>query len=79
MKKYYVTFGQVHTHSVNGKTFDKDCLAEIEAETQRDAHANAMNIFEGKFHRCLTEKEAKEALHFFPRGIISVYHSTKGE
>ena len=28
-------FGQTHVHSINGKTFDKDCVAVIEAE---DAH-----------------------------------------
>ena len=26
MKNTYVTFGQTHVHSVNGKTFDKDCV-----------------------------------------------------
>jgi len=32
MEKFYVTMGQVHTHSINGKTIDKDCVVEIQAE-----------------------------------------------
>jgi hypothetical protein len=30
--KTYVTFGQDHAHAVNGKTFDKDCVAIIHSE-----------------------------------------------
>lgn len=72
MNKYYITFGQVHVHSVNGKTFDKDCLAEIEAETREEARQEAMNIFKGIFHQCLPESELAESLPYFPRGVIKV-------
>jgi len=72
MSKYYITFGQVHVHSVNGKTFDKDCLAEIEAETREEAHKEAMDIFEGVFHQCLPESELQRISQYFPRGIIKV-------
>jgi len=71
--KYYITFGQVHVHSVNGKTFDKDCLAEIEAETKAEAHQEAMDIFKGVFHQTLTELEMQDALHYFPRGVIKIH------
>lgn len=72
MSKFYITFGQIHVHSVNGKTFDKDCLAEIEADTRGQAHARAMDVFEGTFHQCLEEKELHDVLHYFPRGIIKL-------
>ena len=72
MNKFYITFGQVHVHSVNGKTFDKDCLAEIEAETHGEAHAIAMDIFKGVFHHCYSKDKLQEILHYFPRGIIKV-------
>lgn len=73
MNKYYITFGQVHVHSVNGKTFDKDCVAEIEAETNGEAHELAMKAFDGKFHQCVDEDRVDgEFMSFFPRGIIKL-------
>jgi hypothetical protein len=72
LNKYYITFGQVHVHSVNGKTFDKDCLAEIEAETHEKAHQEAMEIFKGIFHNCHTEDELPRVIKYYPRGIIKV-------
>ncbi len=41
MKRYF-TFGQAHRHEVNGVVFDKDCVAEIEAECPRDV---ALELF----------------------------------
>lgn len=49
MNKYYVAFGQVHTHSVNGKTLDKDCVAVIEAADYASARARAFELFNGVF------------------------------
>lgn len=72
MNKYYITFGQVHVHSVNGKTFDKDCLAEIEAETNGEAHTKAMEIFNGVFHQCLDADKLEGSLPYFPRGVIKL-------
>ena len=71
MAKFYITFGQVHTHSVNGKTFDKDCICEIEAMSNGEAHSKAMHCFDGVFHQCVDESRVdEEFLNFFPRGII---------
>ena len=68
MPEFYITFGQVHVHSVNGKTFDKDCVAGIDAKDKNEAHDKAMDIFKGIFHQVLTEPH----LEYFPRGIIKV-------
>lgn len=73
MIKTYVTFGQVHVHSVNGKTFDKDCIACIEAPTAEAGRDDAFKIFDGVFGTTYwDEQQVKDMLHLFPRGIINV-------
>ena len=69
MKKYYISFGQIHTHSVSGKTFDKDCLGELEAENREEAHEKAMEIFKGVFHNVYEELPD---MIYFPRGVIKI-------
>lgn len=72
--KTYVTFGQIHVHSVNGKTFDKDCVAVIEAKDAEAGRAKAFEIFGEKF--CFTYPEDKfikdKMMEWFPRGLIEV-------
>ena len=72
MAKFYITFGQVHVHSVNGKTFDKDSLCEIEATSKREAHELAMDVFGGVFHQCKNEEELESLLPYYPRGVIKL-------
>ena len=60
MNKYYITFGQTHVHAVNGKKFDKDCVAESEAESRGEAHDFAMKIFNERFHQCVTAKQCND-------------------
>lgn len=70
MPKFYITFGQIHTHRINGKTFDRDCVAEVEAETEEAARG----IFYPKF--CFSYKESEfiskkdKMMNYFPRGVI---------
>lgn len=69
--KTYVTFGQVHVHRVNGKTFDKDCVAVIEAENATKGREKAFEYFGLKFFTTYIESEwKKEDMEFFPRGYI---------
>ena len=72
--KTYVTFGQVHTHSVNGKTFDKDCVAVIEAKSESAAREIAFEYFGDKWFTTYTDKEQmdRDVADFFPRGYIDV-------
>lgn len=72
MSKYYITFGQIHTHSVNGKTFDKNCLCEITAESYGEAHTQAMDIFSKRFHNCHHERELERIIEYYPRGVIKL-------
>ena len=72
MAKFYITFGQVHVHSVNGKTFDKDSLCEIEAESHRQARERAYEVFGGVFCTSYGESELEDLLLYSPRGIIKL-------
>jgi len=73
MPKTYITFGQAHVHSVNGKTFDKDCVAAIECTDEKDGRDKAMEIFNGIFHQSYYEDQlTSEIMAYYPRGIINV-------
>jgi len=72
--KTYVTFGQIHVHSVNGKTFDKDCVAVINASSELRGRERAFEIFGKKFFTTYPERlwDEEEQLKYFPRGYIEV-------
>lgn len=71
--KTYITFGHSHAHSVNGKTFDKDCIAVIEAPTENAARKIAFEAFEGKFCFSYSEDRWDESkMNYFPRGYIEL-------
>jgi len=66
--KTHVTFGQVHVHRVNGKTFDADCVAVVNGD--RD---EVFRLFGLKFSTSYSEKYWRgENLKYFPRGYIGV-------
>tara|TARA_Y100000310_G_C20695263_1_gene825224 strand:+ start:4530 stop:4739 length:210 start_codon:yes stop_codon:yes gene_type:complete len=67
--KCYITFGQVHTHRIAGKTLDKDCVAEMYCETIQAGHIKAMEIFDEKFHHCTAHIPDMD---YYPRGIINI-------
>jgi len=68
--KFYVTFGQSHAHSIAGKTFDKDCVAEIEAENYENARGRAFELFDREFCFIYSRIEDVKVAEFYPRGII---------
>lgn len=68
--KIYITFGQVHTHRVNGITFDRDVVAEIECDNHEHGRDIAFELFDGEFMTSYDEEQIKENLHYFPRGIM---------
>ena len=73
MPKTYVTFGQIHVHSVNGRTFDKDCIAVINCTDADDGRRKAFEIFKSKF--CFEYHEDEwnlEDMIYYPRGLITV-------
>ncbi len=71
--KAYFTFGQGHVHSVNGKTFDKDCVASIECKDYLQGRLDAFELFGNAFHNQYMDEElTEEILSYYPRGIIEV-------
>lgn len=71
--KVYISFGQIHVHSVNRKTFDKDSIAVIECKDYEEGRKKAFEYFDDKFHNCWNEEEfTDELLSYFPRGLIPV-------
>ena len=65
----YVTFGQDHVHQINGKIFDKDCVALVNGDREK-----VFEIFGKRF--CFEYPEEhfeKIGMKHFPRGIIEVW------
>ena len=71
--KHYVTFGQNHVHSVNGKKFDKDCVAVYEAKSVDDGRKKAFEYFGSKFsfdyHGDMWDEDD---LIYYKRGYINL-------
>lgn len=73
MPKHYVTFGQTHTHSVNGKTLDKDTVAVFDASSYRDGRNKAFEYFGAEF--CFDyhgNDWRKDNLKYFPKGYVNL-------
>ena len=71
--KNYVTFGQDHTHRVNGKTFDRDSVATYDSLDGIDGRDKAFELFGPKFCFHYTEENwDPSSIRFFPRGYVEV-------
>lgn len=71
--KTYVTFGQTHTHSVNGKTLDKDTVAIIKSGSAEEGRELAFSFFGPQF--CFEYPEDrwdKGDMKYFPKGYVEV-------
>ena len=68
----YISFGQVHAHRVNNKTFDCNTLAEISCESHKHGRELAFEYFGDKFFSSYTEAEIAdpEFMKWFPHGIL---------
>lgn len=74
MAKHYVTFGQVHTHMVNGKTLDCNTVAVFEAESYEDGRGKAFKYFGDKFFTDYHDSEWDESkLIFYPKGYVFLW------
>lgn len=69
--KLYVTFGQVHVHSVGGRTLDKDCVAVIDCENYAEGRKKAFEYFGRKFHNTYDDLD-QVGMEYYPRGLIHV-------
>ena len=69
----FVTFGQDHNHTVDGKEFNKDCVAVIEASSAAHGRTLAFETFGKEF--CFeypVQHFDFNSMGYFPRGFISV-------
>lgn len=72
--KSYVTFGQSHRHLINGKVFDKDCVAVVNGDREK-----VFEIFGRRFCCEYLQQEFEKKYNcyekikrYFPRGLIKV-------
>lgn len=68
--RFFFSFGQGHTHRVNGKTFDCDSIVEIHADNEPEARQKMFNTFGKKWFTSYTEENFQP--EYFPRGVIEV-------
>lgn len=67
--KIYITFGQEYVHKWGNKILDKDCVAELEAESENEAREWLFDTFDGKF---FTTYKTLPNMDYFPRGVIKL-------
>ncbi len=74
MARIYITFGQSHTHRVNGKTFDCDCVAIFNASGEKEGRDLAWEYFGSAWCTSYTEEQFKkhDLAEYFSRGEIEV-------
>jgi len=74
MSKIYITFGQGHTHRVNNKTFDCDCVAVINAIDEEAGRTRAHELFGPQWSTSYTEEMfiKGDFMKYFPRGEMEV-------
>jgi len=74
--KHYFTLGQIHTHSINGKTIDRDTVAVLYAPTHKQAREQFFAWTEGKFHNSYSEDQWDEPtmLPYYPKGYVYLNH-----
>ena len=76
--KLYITFGQDHTHHINSKTFDCNCVAEISCIDYEDGREKAFEFFGPKFATSYDEVVINDRfMACFRRGIIPVEDVTE--
>lgn len=73
MPKHYVTFGQSHTHRVNGITLDCDTVACYTVDSPEEGRTKAFEYFGDKF---FTDYHStafnRDTLKYFPKGIVII-------
>ena len=71
MNKYYVTFWQLHTHAINGYTFDKDCVGVIFAKDYNSAREIAFELTDWNFSFMYDDLE-KVGMEYYPRWLLNM-------
>ena len=73
MENHYVTFGQTHVHSVNGKTLDKDTVAVFKAKNSAEGRKQAYEYFGSDFFTDYHGSQwSNEKMKYFPKGYVEL-------
>lgn len=70
MSKIYITFGQIHVHSINGETFDNNCVAVIKCKDREKGRELAFEYFGDKW--AFDSFDKVPDMKFYPRGLIDI-------
>lgn len=73
MSLFFFTFGQVHAHSINGKTFDKDCVAVVQEDNEEGARRYVREATNNQYHESFDIKrftKKEDMMRYYPRGLI---------
>jgi len=65
----YVTFGQIHTHRINGVTLDCDTVAKV------NDREHAFILFGDQFFTNYTEEQITKDMHYYPKGVVDLTKS----
>lgn len=69
--KLYITLGQDHRHEIEGKVYDKDCIAVVNCKDYKEGRKLAFEYFGDKFGTSYTrDKIDLKFMLPFPRGQI---------
>ena len=70
MQEFFFTCGQSHTHSVNGRTWDKDSVLQVNAENEDLAREKVFEMFGPKWPMSYTKQTI--SMEYYPKGICAV-------
>ncbi len=72
--KVFITFGQVHVHTINDVFLDKDCVACFLSQhtDPYEAREEIFKLLEGEFHQTYFDELPDDILHHYPRGVVEV-------
>ena len=70
METYYFSFGQDHTHRIDGTTLDADVLLEVEAKDSEEARDRVWRAFGAKWSMQYDEDTVN--FNYFPRGSVVI-------
>ena len=73
MAKCYITFGQIHTHLIGDKEFDKDTVAVFKANDYWSGRDRAFELFGRKFASFYYNSQWNESnIEYYPKGYIEI-------
>lgn len=73
METTYVSFGQVHKHTIDGKRLDKDTIAKITHSSHENGADIAYRLFKNKYSQEFSQEAwSDDMLRHFPKGLVDI-------